>query len=214
MLRPFAHPVACCWMLLRVVAQSLKPVKLFVPCKRAQHCWLTTPNIVGSCCAHCCCSFIKHHLTTRFSKRLWGRNAWRTSKNVCVGGYIWTSLLAEVSHDEAQMRERRESLSFLSFLPRRPLLAGKIWKGLQMLKKLCNISNIHWDSNVFTMFLSRNKCFTYLLLIPSIRDDTLFGNVDSIHTNTQLLYQSFISWFNSVQNLQSDLRFKRITSNN
>ena len=29
MLRPFAHPVACCWMLLRVVAQSLKPVTLF-----------------------------------------------------------------------------------------------------------------------------------------------------------------------------------------
>ena len=29
MLRPFAHPVACSWMLLRVVAQSLKPVKLF-----------------------------------------------------------------------------------------------------------------------------------------------------------------------------------------
>ena len=29
MLRPFAHPVACCWMLLRVVVQSLKSVKLF-----------------------------------------------------------------------------------------------------------------------------------------------------------------------------------------
>ena len=29
MFRPFAHPIACCWMLLRVVAQSLKPVKLF-----------------------------------------------------------------------------------------------------------------------------------------------------------------------------------------
>ena len=29
MLRPFTHPVVCCWMLLRVVAQSLKPVKLF-----------------------------------------------------------------------------------------------------------------------------------------------------------------------------------------
>ena len=29
MLCPFAHPVARCWMLLRVVAQSLKPVKLF-----------------------------------------------------------------------------------------------------------------------------------------------------------------------------------------
>ena len=25
----FAHPVACCWMLLRVVAQSFKPIKLF-----------------------------------------------------------------------------------------------------------------------------------------------------------------------------------------
>ena len=29
MLRPFTHPVARSWMLLRVVAQSLKPVKLF-----------------------------------------------------------------------------------------------------------------------------------------------------------------------------------------
>ena len=28
-LRSFAHPVACCWMLWRFVAQSLKPVKLF-----------------------------------------------------------------------------------------------------------------------------------------------------------------------------------------
>ena len=36
------------------------------------------------------------------------------------------SLLAEVSHDEAKMRERRETISFLSFLPHceRPLLAG------------------------------------------------------------------------------------------
>ena len=28
MLRPFAHLVLYCWMLLRVVAESLKPVKL------------------------------------------------------------------------------------------------------------------------------------------------------------------------------------------
>ena len=51
MLRPFAHPVACCWMLLCVVAQSLKPVKLFsqqLPtfllfCDRwsvGQQCWI------------------------------------------------------------------------------------------------------------------------------------------------------------------------------
>ena len=36
MMRPFAHPLAFCWMLLPVVAQSLKPVKLLAPCKRAQ----------------------------------------------------------------------------------------------------------------------------------------------------------------------------------
>ena len=29
MLRPFAHSVACCWMLLRVVAQSIKPVNFY-----------------------------------------------------------------------------------------------------------------------------------------------------------------------------------------
>ena len=29
MLCSFAHPVACCWVLLRVVARSLRPVKLF-----------------------------------------------------------------------------------------------------------------------------------------------------------------------------------------
>ena len=61
MLRPFAHPAACCWMLLRVVAQSLKPVKLF--CQQlpkfllfrdrrsvAQQCWVrlhSSSNIVG-----------------------------------------------------------------------------------------------------------------------------------------------------------------------
>jgi len=51
MLRPFAHAVACCCMVLRVVARSLKPVKHLAPCKRTQYCWPTTPNIVGSCCA-------------------------------------------------------------------------------------------------------------------------------------------------------------------
>ena len=43
-----------------------------------------------------------------------------------------SSLLAEVSHDEAKMRERRETLSFLSLLPRRerPLLAGNSDSGV------------------------------------------------------------------------------------
>ena len=61
MLRPFAHPVAYCWMLLRVVAESLKPVKLFsqqLPTfllfrdrrSVAQQCWIrlhSSSNILG-----------------------------------------------------------------------------------------------------------------------------------------------------------------------
>ena len=67
LLRPFAHPVACCWMLLRVVAQSLKPVKLFsqrLPTfllfrdrrSLAQQCWIrlhSSSNIVWATHAHC-----------------------------------------------------------------------------------------------------------------------------------------------------------------
>ena len=66
MLRPFAHPVVCCWMLLRVVAQNLKPVKLFsqqLPTfllfrdrrSVAQQCWIrlhSSSNIVGATHAH------------------------------------------------------------------------------------------------------------------------------------------------------------------
>ena len=66
MLRLFAHPVACCWMLLRVVAQSLRPVKLFsqqLPTfllfrdrrSVAQQRWIrlhSSSNIVGAAHAH------------------------------------------------------------------------------------------------------------------------------------------------------------------
>ena len=62
MLGPFAHPVACCWMLLGVVAQSLKLVKFFsqqLPTlllfrdrrSVAQQCWIrlhSSSNIVGA----------------------------------------------------------------------------------------------------------------------------------------------------------------------
>ena len=66
LLRPFAHPVACSWMLLRVVAQSLKLIRLFTQqlltfllfCDRrsvAKQCWIRLPsssNIVGATQAH------------------------------------------------------------------------------------------------------------------------------------------------------------------
>ena len=67
MLRPFAHPVACCWMLLRIVSQGLKPVKLFsqqLPTflllrdrrSVAQQCWIrlhSSSNTVGATHAYC-----------------------------------------------------------------------------------------------------------------------------------------------------------------
>ena len=43
MLRPFAHPFACCCVLFGDVAQSLKPIKRLFLCKRTQQ----TPNIVA-----------------------------------------------------------------------------------------------------------------------------------------------------------------------
>ena len=67
MLCQFAHPVACCWMLLHVVAQSLKPVKLFsqqLPTfllfrdrrSVAQQCWIrlhSSSNILGDVASVC-----------------------------------------------------------------------------------------------------------------------------------------------------------------
>ena len=63
MLRPFAHPVACCWMLLPVVAQSLKLVSQQLPTfllfrdrrSVAQQCWIrlhSSSNIVEATHAH------------------------------------------------------------------------------------------------------------------------------------------------------------------
>ena len=54
----------------------------------------------------------------------------QVSQSKLVEGYktsIWEnhSLLAEVSHDEAKMRERRETLSSPHSRRERPLLAGK-----------------------------------------------------------------------------------------
>ena len=36
MLRLFTHLVACCWVLLEIDGQSLRPVALEAPCKRMQ----------------------------------------------------------------------------------------------------------------------------------------------------------------------------------
>ena len=63
MVRPFAHPVACCWMLLLVVLQSLKPVKLFSQQLStfllfrdrrsvAQQCWIRLHMLLQHCWGH------------------------------------------------------------------------------------------------------------------------------------------------------------------
>ena len=61
MLRPFVHPVACCYILLRVVAQSLKPVKLLATYKRTQQ----LPTMLGVVGQQCCIRFHKalHYIT-------------------------------------------------------------------------------------------------------------------------------------------------------
>ena len=49
LLRPFAHPVACCCVSLGVVAQSLKQVKRLATCKRAQQ----PPTLLGAVASVC-----------------------------------------------------------------------------------------------------------------------------------------------------------------
>ena len=59
MLRPLAHPVACCCKLLGVVVQSLKLVKLLAMCKWTQQ--LST--LLGQQCWELLCPFA-HSLKT------------------------------------------------------------------------------------------------------------------------------------------------------
>ena len=72
MLRPFAHPVSGCWMLLRVVAQSLKPVNFSA--NDSQHCGMLHVASVCTPCFRlldvvaCCCA--KFEAGQLFSQRL------------------------------------------------------------------------------------------------------------------------------------------------
>ena len=68
MLRQFAHPVACCYVLLGVVAQSLKPVKLLATFKRTQH--LPAPlRVVASHGLHIAMKSVKN-LVNSWTKRV------------------------------------------------------------------------------------------------------------------------------------------------
>ena len=51
-LRQFAHPVACCYVLLGVVVQSLKPVKLLATYKRTQQ-LPAVPTMLGVVASVC-----------------------------------------------------------------------------------------------------------------------------------------------------------------
>ena len=55
MLRPFAHLVACCCVLLGVVAQSLKPVKRLAPYKWTYQ----LPTLLGQQCWELLRSFVR-----------------------------------------------------------------------------------------------------------------------------------------------------------
>ena len=51
MLRTFAHPVSCHCLLLGVVVQSLKPLKLLSMCKRTQQLSTMSAVVGQKCCA-------------------------------------------------------------------------------------------------------------------------------------------------------------------
>ena len=55
MMSPFAHPVAYCCVLLGVVAQSLKPVKLLATGKRTQQ----PPTLLGQPCSELLRPFVR-----------------------------------------------------------------------------------------------------------------------------------------------------------
>ena len=76
MLCLFAHLVACCWMLLRVVAQSLKSIQLFS--HNSQHFFCSViveaqRNNVLSVCTALSTSLGSHTLITHGLQRLMGR---------------------------------------------------------------------------------------------------------------------------------------------
>ena len=66
MLRPFAHPVACCCVLLGVIAQSLKPVKRLATCKRAQK----LPTLSGQQCRELLGPFARSQKSTNTQNKL------------------------------------------------------------------------------------------------------------------------------------------------
>ena len=94
MLRPFAHPVACCWMLLHVVAQSLKPDKILAPCKGTQHCWdLLSPfarsfkfRIISIPCNRSETEFSRCVGTDRLLHR---RGGYNFRRGLILGGQFW-----------------------------------------------------------------------------------------------------------------------------
>ena len=99
MLCPFAHPVAFCWMLLCVVTQSLKPVKLFsqqLPPfllfgdrrSVAQQCWIrlhSSSNIVGATHAHYAW-FTKTYILPSMHCRSehYGEQGWCSGESTCL----------------------------------------------------------------------------------------------------------------------------------
>ena len=102
----------------------------------------------------------------------------RAMKNSALFAFLWlqSSLLAEVSHDEAKMRERRET----SFLPRRerPLLAGKLQSSLNFRRLLRVIlspsvtEGVKNVSNIVEVRLARemigHMCHFYMRCQPSL----------------------------------------------
>ena len=82
MLRPFAHPVACCCVLLGVVVQSLKPVKLLASCKWTQQ----PPTMLGEPVT----------LTALVAAFYYCIASWRTVENVAIVGWALKAIQSQI----------------------------------------------------------------------------------------------------------------------
>ena len=87
-MRPFAHPVACCWVLLGVVAQSLKPVK-------GQQCW---------------------ELLRPFARSLKTVSSWDQSRSQMPGDYPRNFLVGDVKSEVFDLIWIRISIILISEL--------------------------------------------------------------------------------------------------
>ena len=118
-LRPFAHPVACCCVLLGVVAQSLKPpVKLLTPCKGTQHCWeLLRPfsRTIVALIVRIGSFTVRTVVKVNSQSLIWSRVSWNKSQQLSLIIFLALQTLKKKNKKRFSERENKAWPFFLIF---------------------------------------------------------------------------------------------------